>query len=161
TLCNYPAAIEAYRRALALDPKNPDALSNLGMTQLWTGKATEAVASLERAAQESPEDFMVAGNLGDAYRSKGDAVRAQSAWKRAMALARGGLEVNPQNVSARCYVAAGLARTGNAEEAAAEMAKVTATGPRQSEILAEAAVVSALGGRDTESLAWIRRAVDS
>jgi len=159
TLCNYPAAMEAYRRALGIDAKDATSLSNLGMTQLWTGHTAEGVASLERAARESPEDFMVAGNLGDAYRVSGDAAKAQGEWERAMALARARLTVNPQDVYALCYVASGLARTGHANEGAAAMAKLTATGPREVEILAEAAVVSALAGHDDEALAWIRRAV--
>ena len=52
--CDFPAALVAFRRALELAPKDPTALSNLGMAQLWTGHPADAVASLERAVVESP-----------------------------------------------------------------------------------------------------------
>ena len=157
--CNFPAALEALRKALALEAKNPSAISNLGMTQLWAGHTTEAVATLERAANEAPDDFMIQGNIGDAYRARGDAAKARAAYARSVVLARKQLGVNPNDVVARCYVATGLAKTGQVAEASQEMGRVIALDPTEPDAFSEAAIVAALAGRDAEAIEWLRRAV--
>ncbi len=157
--CNYPAALEAYHKALELNPKDSSALSNLGMTQLWTGHPDEAVALLERAAKEGRDEFMVWGNLGDAYRARGDTAKAGEAYVRSVALARSQLGLNPNDVFARCYVATGLAKTGHVAEASVGMGQVIALDPKEPDVFSDAAIVAALAGRDAEALGWMRRAV--
>ena len=67
--CNYPAALDAYRKALALDPKNPSAASNLGMTQLWTGHTGRGRRRRSSAPRRTRRTTIaIWGNLGDAYR---------------------------------------------------------------------------------------------
>jgi len=157
--CDFPAALVAFRRALELAPKDPSALSNLGMAQLWTGHPAEAVASLERAAGESPSSFMIAGNLGDAYRARGDSSKAGVAYARSIALARAQLDLNPKHAVARSYVATGLAKTGHSVEASQEMARAIALDPKEPDLFSDAAIVAALVGRDADALAWLRKAV--
>jgi tetratricopeptide (TPR) repeat protein len=157
--CAFPAAIEAYLRALKLDPKNPSALSNLGMTQLWSGHAAEAATTLERAVQASRGDFMIWGNLGDAYRKLGADAKAVEAYTRSLNLARKQLDLNPNDATANCYVATNLAKTGRAPEAVVEARKAIALEPTSPDVLSEAAVVFALAGQDAESLRLLRRAV--
>jgi Flp pilus assembly protein TadD/TolB-like protein/predicted Ser/Thr protein kinase len=157
--CDFPAAVEAFHGALKLNPKNASALSNMGMGQLWSGHAAEAAATLERAAEALPDDFMIQGNLGDAYRKLGADPKAAEAYGRSMALARKQLELNPNDATAHCYVATSLAKTGHASEAAVEIKKAIALEPDSPDILSEAAVVSALAGRDAEALNRVRKAV--
>jgi len=157
--CNFPAALAAFRRALELAPKDPSALSNLGITQLWMGHPAEAVASLERAAGESPSNFMIAGNLGDAYRARGDAEKAKSAYARAMALARAQLDLNPRDATALSQVATSLAKTGQVAEARHEMERALALDQNDPNVMSDAATVSALAGRDDDALAWLGKAV--
>jgi tetratricopeptide (TPR) repeat protein len=52
---DFPGAIEAYRRAIELDPKNPLAHYLLGEAQLAAGSFTEADAAWNRAALESSD----------------------------------------------------------------------------------------------------------
>jgi Flp pilus assembly protein TadD/TolB-like protein len=157
--CNFPAAVAAFARALELDPRNASAASNLGMTQLWTGQASEAAASLEKASREQPENFEIWGNLGDAYRARGDEVRAAEAYARSIALARGKLGLNPNDAGAHSYVATGLARTGRAPEALAEIEKALALDQTDPAVLSDAAIVAALAGRDEDAIGWLRKAV--
>jgi len=157
--CNFPAALAAFRRALELAPKDPSALSNLGITQLWMGHPAEAVASLERAAGESPSNFMIAGNLGDAYRARGDAEKAKSAYARAMALARAQLDLNPSDATALSQVATALAKRGQVAEARREMERALSLDQNDPNVMSDAAIVYALAGRDADALAWLRKAV--
>ena len=158
--CNFAAALEAYRKALELDPKNADARSNLGMNQLWTGHGTEAIAELERAARESPANFIIQGNLGDAYRWNQSAPdKAERAYERSIALAREQLVLNPADTEALSFLATGLAKTGHADEATEPMRRLLAAEGGDPVALSDAAVVAALAGRDTEALALLRKAV--
>ncbi len=159
--CNFPAALQAYREAISLDAKEPSAFTNLGMTQLWSGHAAEAVASLERGARETPNDYLLQGNLGDAYRARGDSAKASAAYARSVALARVQLGLNPNDVRARCFVATGLAKTGHIAEAQEDMARVTALDPGVPEVYVDAAIVAALAGIDREALDWLRKAASA
>ena len=159
--CNFPAALSAYRRALELDPKNADAASNLGLNQLWTGHVAEATAYLERATQESPANFAIWGNLGDAYRAQGAAEKSNTAYARSIDLARTQLELNPNDVFARCFVATGLARTGHTADASKEMGQVIALDSKEPDVFSDAAIVAAIAGRDAEALDWLRRAASA
>ena len=158
--CDFPAALEAYRKALALSPDNPTAVSNLGVTQLWMGRSGEAVASLELAARLTPNDYMVRANLGDAYRAvPGEEAKAIESYTRSIALAREQLGLNSRDAKAHSYAATGLAKTKRAAEAAEEMRQALALDPKEPAILVDAAVVAALAGRTTEAVGWLRRAV--
>jgi tetratricopeptide (TPR) repeat protein len=52
---DFPGAIEAYRKAIELEPKNPMAHYLLGEAQLAAGSFTEADAAWNRAALESSD----------------------------------------------------------------------------------------------------------
>ena len=157
--CNYPAALEAYQRALSLRPDSPSALSNLGMTQLWTGRDTEAVTSLERASGRSPKNFVIWGNLGDAYRVRKRGDDAAKAYERSIALAREQLRLDPRDAAAHSFVATGLARTGQLAAATEEMRLALESDAKDPNVLSDAAIVAALAGRDAEAIEWLRKAV--
>lgn len=53
-LGRFPEAIEALRRAVALDPNNPDSLYDLALTLIKTGNAGEGAALLNRGRQRFP-----------------------------------------------------------------------------------------------------------
>ncbi len=157
--CDFPAALEAYRKALALRPDNPIAASNLGVTQLWTGRYREAIASLELAARSAPKNFQIQANLGDAYRAVKKPGNAAAAYARSVALAREQLRLNPRDAIAHSYVATGLAKTDHAGEAAAEVKQALDLDPKEPSILLDAAVVAALAGRTAEAMDSLRKAV--
>ena len=156
--CNFPAAMKAYREALTVQPKEPSASANLGMTQLWAGQITEAVASLETGVRGFPGDYILQANLGDAYRASGDTANSKAAYERSIALARAQIGLNPDDVAARSFLATGLAKTGHTAEARKEMARVVALDPSMPEVFVDAAIVAALAGVDAEALEWLRKA---
>ena len=157
--CDFPAALEAYRKALALRPDNPIAASNLGVTQLWTGRYAEAIASLELAARSAPKNFQIQANLGDAYRAVKKPANAAAAYERSVALAREQLRLNPRDATAHTYPATGLAKTDHAAEAAAESKQALDLDPKEPSILLDAAVVAALAGQAAEAMDSLRKAV--
>jgi tetratricopeptide (TPR) repeat protein len=81
-----PAALEAYRSALALDPGLADAWVNLGRLVHEAGDAREAVRLYERALATSPNDPTLHFNLALALEDTRGAAAAAEHYERALAL---------------------------------------------------------------------------
>ncbi len=157
--CDFPSAVEALRKALALRPGDPVSASNLGLALLWTEHPREAVASLEIATKNAPNDYQAWAAYGDALSENGSKAGAARAYERAVALARDALRLNPADVAAHSVLGATLARSGKPDEGARELQAALALDDRHPNVLADAATVAALRGQTPEALDWVRRAV--
>jgi cytochrome c-type biogenesis protein CcmH/NrfG len=99
-------AIDAYGKALAINPNNPDVLTDQGVMYRDTGRFDEAVANFEKAGKVDPTHVQSAYNLGVVYgNDKHDNTNAAKAFNRVIAIAPN----SPQ--------------AGDARRALAEMAK--------------------------------------
>ena len=84
--CGDPQGAEdAYRRAVALDPRHMEALNNLGFALLRRDALEEAIECLRGALAVDPHSPYVLNNLGDALWRSGDARAAAEAYRRAVA----------------------------------------------------------------------------
>lgn len=115
------AAERAYQQALELQPDNLDALLGLGSAQLRQGKLERAVTSLTQAAE--------LGNRADAWNRlgiaqilRGQAVAAQGAFAKSVALA-------PNDLDTRCNLALAYALGGQAQRAL-DTVRVVGQSPR-------------------------------
>jgi tetratricopeptide (TPR) repeat protein len=50
----YPEAIDAYSKALAIDPKNPDVRTDMGIMYRRLGQVDKAIQAFRQAAQDQP-----------------------------------------------------------------------------------------------------------
>ncbi|HOW84575.1 MAG TPA: sulfatase-like hydrolase/transferase [Candidatus Aminicenantes bacterium] len=92
-------AMEAYERALALDPRYAAVLSNLGTAQAALSMRTKdaallrrAMDSFKRALEADPRDASAYNGLGAAYRLLGDVEAAISCFEQALALEPGHMQ---------------------------------------------------------------------
>jgi tetratricopeptide (TPR) repeat protein len=69
---NLEHATALYKAVLAEDPNQPDALYLLGLVAIQKGDPRQAVLLIGRAAALRPDDPVIHGNLGEAYRALGD-----------------------------------------------------------------------------------------
>src|SRR5690606_1634000 len=69
-------AVELSRRGLRLNPDDPEAHKDLGLTLLWAGRADEAIGSFRRAVDLKPEDPVAHLFLGRAYLRQGHRAEA-------------------------------------------------------------------------------------
>lgn len=83
---NSPAAQETAQKALALNPKLPEAHLLLGQVALGEGKLDEALTEFEREAALNPMSGPVYDRLGDVYLQKNQLERAQDALNQALLL---------------------------------------------------------------------------
>jgi tetratricopeptide (TPR) repeat protein len=75
-LNRFDAAAAHAREALALDPRNGDALVNLALAQKALGQQGEAQGSLRRALELNPRSAAAHYNLARQYEDAGEAARA-------------------------------------------------------------------------------------
>jgi tetratricopeptide (TPR) repeat protein len=80
------AAVEAYRRAVELEPQLADAWVNLGRLAHEAGRAREAVQLYERALEASPDDPVIHYNLALALEDVRGAAAAALHYEKALAL---------------------------------------------------------------------------
>lgn len=107
------SAIEAFRRALAIDPGSADATLNLGAALVGKGEMIEAITLYRQGVRAHPDCAAMHLNLGALEAGLGDGSGAEASFRRAVALA-------PDNAVARFNLGLALSRRGALEEALAE-----------------------------------------
>ena len=95
-------AIDAYGKALALNPNNPDVLTDQGVMYRDLGRFDEAIANFEKSAKLDPNHVQSSYNLGVVWANdKHDNAKATAAFNRVIAVAPG----SPQAAEARRAIA--------------------------------------------------------
>jgi tetratricopeptide (TPR) repeat protein len=82
-------AIEQYREAIELNPRNAEAHLALGMVLVGSGRWAEARDAFERATDEAPGNASAHLNLGRAFVQTGEPIRAADCFDRVIDLAPG------------------------------------------------------------------------
>ncbi|HEY1240950.1 MAG TPA: protein kinase [Bryobacteraceae bacterium] len=160
-MARYTEAASVLERALALQPTGP-AYSNLGTAYYYEGRYAEAAAAMEKAREQRPADYLLWGNLGDAYWfAPGQRGRAPQAWRSAVELARTQLRVNPSDPQVRSSLAVYEAHLGERAAALAEIARSRRNLPTNGRVLVKAARVYELCGLRQEALKALHAAMES
>ena len=120
-LRDYDRAVDALKRAMALNPSDSDNYSGLGDALLWSGDVKGAITALEAADQLDPQlSTQDLFNLGAAYFLAGGDARAVHVFERAAARNEGNAFI--QAMLAAIYQDAG--RPDEAHRAVAEMRRL-------------------------------------
>jgi predicted TPR repeat methyltransferase len=77
-------AAEVYRRVLACDPDNVDALNFMGVALHQLGRSIDGADLLRRALELLPEYAEASNNLGNILKETGDLAEAEAAYRRAL-----------------------------------------------------------------------------
>ncbi|MEO8099006.1 MAG: protein kinase [Acidobacteriota bacterium] len=154
----YDEAATAYQRALEIRP-SASTFSNLGTLLYFQGKYADAAAALERAVELGANSFRYWGNLADALRwLPGKEARGQEALTHAIALARTAVAAKQQDTATRSNLAAYLAKSGLAQEAIAEAARIDLTAVT-GQTAYNLAVAQELSGQRAQALQLLDTAV--
>jgi len=115
---------------------------------------------MEKLVADGTKDYVIWGNLGDAYRwTPGNAEKAAGAYRRALALAAEAVGVNPHDGAALSSMALFSAKSGQTTRALQTIEKALAAAPGDESVLVDAAVVSELAGERARALNYVRRAI--
>jgi tetratricopeptide (TPR) repeat protein len=118
----YRTAEKQYQTVLANDPKNLDALSNLGVIYFRTGKIRSAESTLKKALAIAPNDDFVLTTLGIVH-------YRQSRFDEALKELRKAIEINPNSATAHNYLGITASQKGRQQEAEKEMLQAIAEDP--------------------------------
>jgi tetratricopeptide (TPR) repeat protein len=116
------AAVEAYKRAVMLDPDNAPYRNHLAAALLTTSQYQEAIYNLEKAASLAPTEPKYIVNLGYAWHRAGDEQRALVHYMRALIL-------DPRDLRARLFTGYALELLGMGSEATREFRQVLLEDP--------------------------------
>jgi serine/threonine-protein kinase len=160
-LGHYELALKAFERSVAMKATS-GGLSNLGTCQYFLGRFGDAASSYEKATALAPNNFLIWANLGDAYRATQEPkTKTNEAYAHAIRLARDAIAVNQHDALARAVSASSLAKSGDIENAAAQVRLALEAEPTNADVLYHAAVVSRVRGNDDAAIGWLQRAVSS
>ncbi len=147
------AAIEAYRRVIALQPGSPPAYNNLGNQLNAAGRHAEAIEALEKAIALRPDYALAHFNLGNALRKANRMNDAIAAYRRA-------LEIDPGYLDALSNLANVLKEAGRPGQALAAARRALEIDPRRAEGWNNLAVVLKDLDRVDEAIAAYRRSLE-
>jgi Flp pilus assembly protein TadD len=172
---NYPAAIRAYQRGLAIDPQNVELLNAVGFSQFQQGNSKEAVVALEKALSIDPKHWKAHNNLALAAIDSGELEVAEAHYRESLAIKpqpaiyndlgvvlerqglpdealdayRSAVKLDPRSASAQYNLGTSLARSGRFAEAEGHLRsaiKADPTNPAPHQALAQ--VLEKLGRPD-------------
>lgn len=124
------AALETYKRALAIDPNHAELHNNLGVTHTKTGAWAAAAASFKRAAELMPDYIDAHSNLGVALIETGYLDEAIISLKRAT-------QLMPKHAGAHNNLGIALKETGNFEAAVNSFKRVLELQPDNASALSQ------------------------
>jgi Flp pilus assembly protein TadD len=130
----YRTAEKQYQKVLAKDPKNLDALSNLGVVYFRTGSIRSAETTLKKALRIAPNDDFVLTTLGIVH-------YRQSRFDEALKELRKAIELNPNSATAHNYLGITASQKGRQQEAEKEMLQAIAKDPNYADAHFNLAVI--------------------
>ncbi len=147
-LGQYAEAERESRIAVGL-AETPIALVTLAMALMYQGKDQEAIPSLVRAVQQSPNESLWWMDLGIAYRRANRQQESDRAFRQGLEQAKKAMERDPRDGVVRSRLAFLLARLGDRKRAESEIAQALQLSP-ESDVTRGAAVwtYEALGQRE-------------
>src|SRR5436309_8257751 len=118
----YQTAQKQYQDILAKDPNNFDALCNLGVVYVRSGKLEPAESVLKKAVTMAPDNEFVLTTLGIIH-------YRQSKFDDALVELTRAIEINPQSATAHNYLGITASQKGRQQEAEKEILQALANNP--------------------------------
>ena len=149
----YSEAVAIYQDLLDLDPRNAEALHNLGSALTRLGLLSDAVEYIRRAIKCRPDFAEAHCTLGIVLRAKGENAESEIWLRRA-------LKLNPNYSEARIHHGVSLLALGRLREASARFAKVLKSNPRHADALYLMGQIALLEGRFEEAEGHFNHALE-
>ena len=183
---NYPGAVRAYERWLAVEPGNVELLNSLGFALFQQGKSKEAVVALEKALAVDPKHWKAHNNMALAaidigefevaeahyreslaikpqpaiYNDLGFALERQGLTEEATDAYRKAIRLDPKSASAHYNLGASLVRTGEFVEAERHLRIALKKNPNAQTYTALGIALGQLGRAD-EAMANLQAAIEA
>jgi Tfp pilus assembly protein PilF len=183
---NYPAAVEAYKRGLEVQPDNVELLNAMGFALFQQGESGKAVVALERALEVDPQHWKAHNNMALASIDLGELEMAEAHYRESLAIEpqpaiyndlgfvlerqglpedaaaayRKALELDPESAAAHYNLGVSLARSGDFAEAEPHLLAAVEKNPN-SQSYAGLGFVLWKQGREDEAVASLETAIEA
>jgi tetratricopeptide (TPR) repeat protein len=183
---NYPAAVKAYERGLAVEPRNVELLNSLGFALFQQGKSKEAVVALEKALAVDPKHWKAHNNLALAAIDIGELEVAEAHYRDSLAIKpqpaiyndlgfvlerqglsdeaveayRKAIKLDPGSASAHYNLGSALARSGQFAEAERHLRSALKKSPN-TQTYTGLGIVLWQTGRPDEAIVNLRAAIEA
>jgi tetratricopeptide (TPR) repeat protein len=152
------------KKSIALRPTVP-AYSNLGALMMFLGRYPDAVRAMEDATKlattEAPNNYLVWGNLGDAYwLSKADLEKSKAAWTKATQIGEQQLRGTPADAELLSLLANYQAKLGNKTESARRAGEALKLASASAIVRYQLSISYTLLGDKERGLAELEKAVE-
>jgi tetratricopeptide (TPR) repeat protein/TolB-like protein/predicted Ser/Thr protein kinase len=155
----YDDAIPLLERSLGIRPTG-DAFTNLGTALFQMRRYPEAAAKFEQAVKLDEKDYILWGNLADAYYwTPGSRAQAAGAYEKAIALANQHRRVNPHDAPLLGYLAEYHVMRGDRKLALTNLEACLRLQPNSPDMLLNAGIVYQQLGETNRALDALERAV--
>ena len=155
----YSEAIPLLERSLAIR-KTAEATSNLGTAYFQLRRYTDAAAAFEQSTQLDPQNYLIWGNLGDAYYwAPGRRGEATAAYDKAIALGEEKLHVNSRDAQVLSSLAMYHAMRGERKAALDNADAALRLNPKSPDLLFNAGITYQQLGDTQRALDAVERAV--
>lgn len=163
TACHFTGRLdeaEQYLRAALARKETGESYSNLGSLFYVQRRYADAAEAYQKAAGLSPNDPIVWGNLGDAWRASVDTrAQAPAVYEKAIALGERQLAIHAKDPQLLLGLALYAAKLGNHPRAAAYLKRAEPLSQGSAAFSYQAAIVHELAGERQRSLEHLRRAL--
>jgi len=149
-LGQFDQAAAVAQQVLVTQPRNTEALLEIGRAQIARGQAFYGIAPLEQARDLAPNDWRPLSLLGVAYQQVSRTADAREAWNAALTL-------SPDNPEALTNAAMAMATSGQAADAETLLRRAVAQPTATQKMRLNLAMVLGLQGKIGEAEQLIRR----
>jgi tetratricopeptide (TPR) repeat protein len=155
----YAEAIPLLQRSLEIR-KTADATSNLGTAYFQLHRYADSAAAFEQSTQMDPQNYLMWGNLGDAYYwSAGRRGEAIEAYGKAIALGKEKLRVNPRDAEVLSSLAMYHAMRGEQKPALDNLESALRVSPKSPALLFNAGITYEQLGDTQHAIDALEKAV--
>lgn len=149
---DYEGAVEAFRRAVELDPDNEQAYVSLGSAYLRINRAAEAARAFRRAIDLDPNDATAHLGLAQSHKLSGDPDSALAELQQT-------LELDPENADATYTLALVHMDLGNLDEEVRALERTVSLDPLRSPAQSRLADIYLSRGMYPEAIAALKAAL--
>jgi serine/threonine protein kinase/tetratricopeptide (TPR) repeat protein len=158
-LDRYTEAVTMFQRSIQIRPTYA-AYSNLATAYFRLQQYANSAESYHQALAINDQDYVVWGNLGDAYLYSGKRLEAQKAYEKALSLAKMRLKVNPRDASVLGDLAVYYSMVGNRQEAFSYVTRaLQQSGYSDPDLLFAVAMVHNEFGETSQAVDWLAKAL--
>jgi tetratricopeptide (TPR) repeat protein len=151
---DYAAALKTYEQLLKANPRQPEALNNVGSIQFQLGNFIEAEKCFRGAITLRPDYPEALSNLGNVLRRRGYLTESESSLRRA-------IKLKPNYLDAHCDLGLTLALAGDTHGAKGRFRKVLKAKPHHVDALLGMAQAEAMEGDLQEASKLLERVLEA